>query len=86
MVGSGPMADLLLYGTGWTQRWTIKDGHESEVRSKIMEVGNPSTGLLTVIDPNTEANVTLVVNWRLVAVALVLEDHAGEPTHGGSYA
>lgn len=80
------MADLLLYGSGWSQRWTIKDGHEDEVRSKIMETGNPSTGLLTVVDPNTEADVTLVVNWRLVAVALVLDDHPEQAGHGGSYA
>lgn len=80
------MADLLLYGSGWTQRWTIKDGHESEVRSKVMETGNDSTGLLTVVDPNTGADVTLVVNWRLVAIALVLDDHPGAADHGGRYA
>ena len=59
---------------------------DDPVRSKIMESGNPSAGLLTVTDPNTGANVTLLANWRLVAVALVLEDHPGAPIHGGSYA
>lgn len=80
------MADLLLYGSGWTQRWTIKAGHEGEVRSKIMEAGNPTTGLLTVVDPNTGANVSIVVNWRLVAVALVLDDHPAHPEGAGNYA
>lgn len=80
------MADLLLYGSGWTQRWTIKTGHEGEVRSKILETGNPTTGLLNVVDPNTGDDVAIVVNWRLVAVALVLGDHPDNHDGAGNYA
>ena len=76
------MADLLLYGGGWTQRWTIKAGHEAEVRSKILETGKSTTGLLAVVDPNTGADVTMVINWHLVAVALVLDGNPGESGEG----
>ena len=69
------MADLLLYGSGWTQRWTIGASNEAEVRAKIMAAGSGTSGVMTVMDPNTDAPVTLVVNWSLVAVALVLDDH-----------
>ena len=82
------MADLLLYGSGWTQRWTIGKGNEAEVRSKIMATGSGTSGVMTVTDPNTDAPVTLVVNWGLVAVALVLDDHPQPAGAGlsGSYA
>lgn len=69
------MADLLLYGTGWTQRWTLCRDQESDARAEILKVGTDATGSLTVTDPNTDAPVTMIVNWRMVAVALVLADH-----------
>ena len=79
------VADLLMYGSGWTQRWSIRDGHESEVRNKILETGKSTTGLLAVVDPNTGADVTMVINWHLVAVALVLDGNQTE-SGGGNYA
>lgn len=81
------MAYLMLYGNGWTQRWRIAAGMEDEVRSQIAQVGHDSTGQLTVIDPGSEAEATLVVAWALVAAAVVLEGSTGRDSDStGQYA
>jgi hypothetical protein len=82
------MADLLLFGSGWTQRWTIKPGTEDDVKAEVLRTGRDGTGVLSVTDPNTDAEVTLAVNWGLVAVAVVLADHPDHAGHtlSGSYA
>jgi hypothetical protein len=72
------VAYLMLYGNGWTQRWRIASGMEDEVRSQICQVGKDSTGQLTVIDPGSEAEATLVVAWALVAAAVVLDGSTGK--------
>ena len=66
------MADLMLYGTGWTQRWRIPEGTEDQVRYEIGQVGANTTGRLRVLDPGSDAEVTLVVAWALVAAAVVI--------------
>jgi hypothetical protein len=82
------MADLLLFGSGWTQRWTIGPGQEDDVKAEVLRTGREGTGVLSVTDPNTDAKVTLAVNWSLVAVAVVLPDHPDQAGHtlAGSYA
>jgi hypothetical protein len=82
------MAYLMLYGDGWTQRWRIADGDEDHVRSEISRVGTAATGEISVVDPGTEHQATLVVAWALVAAAVVLDappDSAHEDA-GGQYA
>lgn len=74
------MAYLMLYGNGWTQRWFVPAGMEEQVRSQIAAVGSDTTGRLTVVDPGSEAEATLVVAWALVASAVVLESAAQEGT------
>lgn len=71
------MAYLMLYGNGWTQRWRVASGMEDEVRSQISQVGTDTTGQLTVVDPGSEAEATLVVAWALVATAVVLDGSTG---------
>jgi hypothetical protein len=71
------MAYLMLYGNGWTQRWGVASGTEEQVRSQILQVGTNATGKLTVVDPGSEAEATLVVAWALVAAAVVLDGSAG---------
>jgi hypothetical protein len=79
------MAYLMLYGSGWTQRWRIPDGHEDSVRSEISSVGADVTGRLCVVDPGSDSEVTLVVAWNQVAAAVVIE--GGEAGDGpGQYA
>jgi hypothetical protein len=70
------MAYLMLYGNGWTQRWRIASGMEDHVRSQIAQVGKETTGQITVVDPGSEAEATLVVAWALVAAAVVLDEAA----------
>ena len=66
------MAYLMLYGNGWTQRWRIPEGMQDDVRTALA-VGTDTTGRLSVVDPGSDAEVTLVVAWRLVAAAVVVE-------------
>ena len=67
------MAYLLLYGSGWTQRWRIADGRESQVQEDITRLGQPGTVQLPVLDPGTNKPTTLVVSCALVAAAVVLD-------------
>jgi hypothetical protein len=82
------VAYLMLYGNGWTQRWGIVPGMEEQVRSQIVQVGTDVTGELTVVDPGSEAEATLVVAWALVAAAVVLDgsDRAAADGSTGQYA
>jgi hypothetical protein len=67
------VAYLMLYGNGWSQRWRIAPGMEEQVRSQLLRVGTATTGQLTVVDPGSEAEATLVVAWAHVAAAVVLD-------------
>jgi hypothetical protein len=67
----------MLYGSGWTQRWRIPQGMEDRVRAEIAHVGADSTGRLSVVDPGSDTEVSLVVAWRLVAAAVVIGAAAG---------
>jgi hypothetical protein len=74
------VAYVLLYGVGWTQRWQVADGAVAEVESEIGRVGRHETGRLAVLDPGTGEPVTLVVAWRHVAAAVVLDSEGPRGT------
>jgi hypothetical protein len=82
------VAYLMLYGNGWTQRWRVASGMEEHVRSQILHVGTEGTGQLTVVDPGSDAEATLVVAWALVATAIVVDGAAAEGSaeSAGQYA
>jgi hypothetical protein len=81
------MAFLMLYGSGWTQRWPIPVGSEAEVRAAIRAVGTASTGEVRILDPGSGSETTLVVSWTLVAAAVVLDGRAGsDADSAGQYA
>ena len=71
------VAYLMLYGSGWTQRWRIPEGVEEQVRAAILQVGTGATSSLSVVDPGSDAEVTLVIAWGQVATAVVIEGAAG---------
>ena len=77
----------MLYGNGWTQRWFIPAGMEDHVRSEIEAVGTDKTGRLTVVDPGSETEASLVIAWALVAAAVVLDSapKAGNADAAGQY-
>jgi hypothetical protein len=64
---------LLIYGNGWTQRWSVSAEKEDEVRSMLVAVGSDRTGQLPVLDPGSDAEVTLFVSWSKVAAAIMLD-------------
>lgn len=66
------MAYVMLYGVGWTQRWQVAEGALSAVENEIARVGQDETGHLAVLDPGSGEPTTLVVVWRNVAAAIVL--------------
>jgi hypothetical protein len=78
----------MLYGSGWTQRWRIAPGMEEHARSQIHQVGTDGTGQLTVVDPGSDAEATLVVAWALVATAIVIDGAVAEGSteSAGQYA
>jgi hypothetical protein len=78
----------MLYGNGWTQRWRIASGMEEQVRAQVSQVGTATTGQLSVIDPGSEAEATLMVAWGLVAAAVVLDGSTASGDNGstGQYA
>jgi hypothetical protein len=82
------MAYLLLYGSGWTQRWQIDDHQADLVSAAITRVGHHETGHLPVLDPGSGEPTTLVVAWQHVAAAVLLgadhTDHADRPTAGST--
>jgi hypothetical protein len=82
------VAYLMLYGNGWTQRWRIAAGMEDHVRSQISQIGTDTTGQLTVIDPGSETEATLMIAWAQVASAVVLDEApgAGGADSAGQYA
>lgn len=73
------MAYLMLYGSGWTQRWQIPAGEEETVLSEIGRVGRDETGRLSVVDSQTGATVTLMVAWGAVATAVIVDSDSGPP-------
>ena len=82
------MAYLMLYGSGWTQRWRIPEGMEGQVHAEISQVGTQATGSLSVVDPGSDAEVTLVVAWGQVAAAVVIQgaEDTGADLTSGQYA
>ena len=81
------MAYLMLYGSGWTQRWRLAEGFEADAADAITRVGRPESTQLRVVDPGSGADATLVVAWGQVAAAIILDSDAG-PSHddsGGQY-
>lgn len=82
------MAYLMLYGNGWTQRWRIAPGMEEQVRAEISQVGTEATGQLSVVDPGSDAEATLMIAWASVATAVVIDQTAapGSDEVTGQYA
>ncbi len=82
------MANLMLYGNGWTMRWSIAPGREEFVRAQLEQIGSESTARLPVIDPGSDTEVTLLVAWPLVAAAIVLDSPGGSGVEesAGQYA
>jgi hypothetical protein len=83
------MAYVMLYGVGWTQRWEVAEGAVSAVKHEIDRVGRDETGHLSVLDPGDSEPTTLVVAWRHVAAAVVLDAEgtvgSAELDAGGQY-
>jgi hypothetical protein len=82
------MAYLMLYGSGWTQRWRIAEGMERQIGEAITQVGKNETTQLSVLDPTSDTPATLVVAWAQVAAAVILGSGHG-PAHDeatGQYA
>jgi hypothetical protein len=73
------VAYLMLYGTGWTQRWRIAEGLETQIGAEITRVGKNETTQLSVLDPGSDAPATLVVAWAQVAAAVILDAGSGPP-------
>ncbi|MCD6639236.1 MAG: hypothetical protein LT071_04915 [Nocardioides sp.] len=71
------MAYLMLFGNGWTQRWEIVSGMEEQVRAQLFQVGTATTGKLSVVDPGSGAEATLVVAWAHVAAGVVVDGSSG---------
>jgi hypothetical protein len=82
------MAYLMLYGTGWTQRWRIAEGMEQQIAEAINQVGKNETTRLSVLDPGSAAPATLVVAWAHVAAAVILDagSETGHDEAPGQYA
>ena len=82
------VAYLMLYGSGWTQRWRIPDGAEDQIRSQISQIGTHGAGRLSVVDPGSDAAVTLMIAWDQVAAAVVIGEAEGGEARGsaGQYA
>jgi hypothetical protein len=79
------MAYLMLHGVGWTQRWRMVEGSETTVTQEMDRVGRDDVGHLRVIDPGTGAETTLVVAWRHVVSAVILNagaDHVDQSAPG----
>jgi hypothetical protein len=82
------MAYLLLYGSGWTQRWQIDGDQLDLVNTAITRVGHHETGHVPIRDPGSGEPTTLVVAWQHVAAAVVLgadhPEHADRPAAGST--
>ena len=75
----------MLHGVGWTQRWRMVEGSETTVTQEMDRVGRDDVGHLRVIDPGTGAETTLVVAWRHVVSAVILNagaDHVDRSAPG----
>jgi hypothetical protein len=61
---------------------------EEHVRAEIDQVGSQGTGRLSVVDPGSDAEVTLVIAWGQVAAAVVIQGAAGsgDDVTSGQYA
>jgi hypothetical protein len=82
------VAYLMLYGSGWMQRWQIPAGHEKTVLSEIDRIGREETGRLSVVDPETGATVILMVAWAAIATAVIVDSDSvpGHQEGTGRYA
>jgi hypothetical protein len=77
----------MLYGSGWTQRWQVAADQVHTVQSQLSAVGTDNTGHLQVLDPDSDAEVTLFVAWAQVAVAVLtdVDTPPGGDAGGGQY-
>lgn len=78
------VAYLMLYGSGWMQRWQIPTGQEKAVLSEIARVGQDETGHLSVVDSETGATVILMVAWAAIATAVIVDSDSAPPNHEGT--
>lgn len=81
------MAHLMLYGSGWSQRWELAEGEEDRALRSLEQVGGEGTGRFLIVDAATDRRATLVVAWSLVAAGVVLGESASHTEPGtGRYA
>ena len=77
------MAYLVLVGTGgWTQRWEIAPGREEVVSAELQQIGTDGTTRLPLLDPETNTEITFVVAWNAVAVAIIMPSLTHGPASG----
>jgi hypothetical protein len=83
------MAYVLLYGTGWVQRWRVAEAAVAQVRVEIDRVGRVETSQLPVLDPGSGEPTRVVVAWQHVAAAALLDTDHDDTADGagpdGSY-
>jgi hypothetical protein len=81
------MAYLMLVGTGgWTHRWEIANGQDKAVSEELMHLGTARIGRLPLLDPETDSEVTFVVDWNRVAAAVIVPSPPGHGQGRGQYA
>lgn len=82
------MTYLMLYGTGWTQRWQLAEAAAGHTLAEIVRVGHDETTQIMVLDPGSGEPTALVVAWRHVASAVLLgstSDASAVTTSSGQY-
>ncbi|MCF6379312.1 hypothetical protein L2K70_17000 [Nocardioides KLBMP 9356] len=81
------MAYVMLYGTGWTQRWEVAEDAIAVARAEIDRVGRNETSHLRVMDPSTGEPTHVVVAWQHVAAAAVVgaRQNDAPQTSAGQY-
>jgi hypothetical protein len=83
------MSYLLLYGIGgWSQRWEIPAGDDQLISDEISQVGQDTVSRLSVIDSQSDSVASLVIAWRSVASAVIVDAAEHHPPDGatGQYA
>jgi len=71
---------VILYGVGgWAQRWEIAPDQVEKTQGQLDSVGQDVVGHLPVVDPQTDAPATLVVNWAAVAAAVIVASDSALP-------
>ncbi len=73
------VAYVMLYGTGWTQRWEVAEDAIAAARVEIDRVGRSETSHLLVMDPSTGEPTHVVVAWQHVAAAAIVGSRHDDP-------